>query len=678
MGAVYVVEQLSTGKQRALKLMAPELVHNPEVRERFVREAKAAATIESDHVVETVTAGVDDETGAPYIVMELLRGEELADAIERSGPLPIADVAEVLAQVGHALEQAHRSGLVHRDLKPENVYLCVSKRREGAFTAKVLDFGIAKLVADGMQKTGTQPLGSPLFMAPEQTDRKGKICPGTDVWALGLIAFHLLTGKYYWREASGDSLQMLLREIIVDPLPPASERARELGVADKLPPGFDAWFARCVERDVDKRFAEAGEAVRAFGDLAAGGSTERRLVIQTQSFESTGAAATAPVAFAATAAADTTGALASSKATTGSAAVSVREAAAGPPSAAPPKSRAGLVAVAAVAAAALAGGGYFLVKGPGGEPAAAGSAAGPAPPSPAAPQSASASVSASASAAYAPPVAPAEPRCPAGMVFIEGGATVMGAKDMPDYTGARSTHEAKLSPFCIEHTEVTVREYEACVREGKCERTPDDVDYEGIKDEARAAYKEFCNARKPERLDHPINCVDWEMATTFCAWKSARLPTEAEWELAARGPEQRDYPWGSAAPDATRLNAAGLEFSAWSEAKGMKPGTLYEKDDGHVGTSPVGFFKAGATPQGVYDLAGNVFEWTSDWFAPYTGAPQVDPKGPPAGDERVARGGAFNAKDATWVRSAYRWGNIPKTYNHGIGFRCVASPKTAP
>src|ERR1043166_6986975 len=155
MGAVYIADQLSTGKQRALKVMAPEFVSDPAIRERFVLEARAASKIESDHVVEIVTAGVDDQTGSPYLVMELLKGEELADALARTGPLPLGDVAEILVQVGHALEQAHAHGIVHRDLKPENVFLAVSRRRDVAFTAKILDFGIAKLVADS-QKTGTQ------------------------------------------------------------------------------------------------------------------------------------------------------------------------------------------------------------------------------------------------------------------------------------------------------------------------------------------------------------------------------------------------------------------------------------------------------------------------------------------------------------------------------------------
>ena len=148
MGSVYVVEQLSTGAQRALKVMAPELASDATTRERFVREARVGALIDSDHVVEVVTAGVDEQSGAPYLVMELLRGEELADVVTRLGPLPLGDVAEVMDQAGHGLEQAHAKGIVHRDLKPENIFLGVARRRDASFTVKILDFGIAKLVAD--------------------------------------------------------------------------------------------------------------------------------------------------------------------------------------------------------------------------------------------------------------------------------------------------------------------------------------------------------------------------------------------------------------------------------------------------------------------------------------------------------------------------------------------------
>ncbi len=264
MGSVYVVIQISTGKRRALKLLASQLVNNAEMRERFVREAQAAAEIESDHVVEIVTAGVDEESKTPYIAMELLRGEELADAVDRRGAFPLGEVREILAQIGHALERAHAQRIVHRDLKPENIFLALPRRRGTTFTAKLLDFGVAKFLALGASEMGTAPVGSPLFMAPEQTDSFGNICPATDVWALGLLAFYLLTGKSYWLGAERASVPALLREVCLDPLVTASFRAEQLGVSDSIPEGFDEWFGRCVDREVDQRYVEAGEAVRAF------------------------------------------------------------------------------------------------------------------------------------------------------------------------------------------------------------------------------------------------------------------------------------------------------------------------------------------------------------------------------------------------------------------------------
>jgi len=666
MGAVYVVEQISTGKQRALKLMMPELVDNPEIRERFEREAKVAANIESDHVVETVTAGVDAESGAPYIVMELLRGEELADAVERMGPLPIADVGEILSQIGHSLEQAHTQGLVHRDLKPENIFLCVSKRRDVSFTAKILDFGIAKLVEDGMKKTGTQPLGSPLFMAPEQTDRKGKIAPGTDVWALGLITFYLLTGKSYWLGADGDSLGQLLREVVVDPLPKASERAAELEVGGKLPSGFDAWFARCLDRDVDARWKDAGEATRAFAALVPKDAKERKLEVRTGQLDKV-----SDLTSAATQLLDEPIAAATAKReNTTSAAVSLGPEIVASPVPAAKSSKLTVPVLVGACVAFGAGGYYFATR----NAAPAGGVSANA----VAHTTTSAVVASTASAA---PSAPAvgmseDSRCPSGMIFHPGGTTILGAKDMPESSAdSRITHSVKLSAFCLDRTEVTVSAYEECVATGKCEKTPNDVSYEGVSEASKQAYTPFCNARNPDRKDHPINCVDWNMADAYCAWRSARLPTEAEWEFAARGSQQRDYPWGDESPDASRLNGAGDEYAKWSESVKMGGSTMYSGDDGFVGTAPVGSFPKGASEFGVLDLAGNVWEWTADWYAPYASEAATNPKGPDTGTYKVVRGGSFNGSMVDWAKPAYRWKSIPATYNHGIGFRCAGATK---
>jgi serine/threonine protein kinase len=274
MGAVFVAEQISTGKTRALKLMKPELANVPRFRERFVLEAKIGARIDSEHVVDVVGAGIDDASGSPWLAMELLEGEDLATMLTRRGPIPFAEVVEILRQLCHALAKAHAVGVVHRDLKPENIFIAKPRRDGIAFTLKVLDFGIAKLVSDATAPAaggaaGTGALGTPLWMAPEQADAHGTITSATDIWPLGLIVYRLLSGRHYWLAAAGDrGLSVLLKEIILDPISSPSVRAAsQLAAASALPAGFDGWFFRCVARDPSVRFASAQEAVQAFSSL---------------------------------------------------------------------------------------------------------------------------------------------------------------------------------------------------------------------------------------------------------------------------------------------------------------------------------------------------------------------------------------------------------------------------
>ncbi len=260
MGAVYVVDQLSTGKARALKVMRPELVDDADARRRFEQEARVGARIASEHAVEIHAAGIDSDTGLPFLVMELLVGEDLATAIERSGPMAPSAALTIFEQLCHAIGAAHAAGVVHRDLKPENVFVAKPRRAgEGAVDVKVLDFGIAKVVEESAsRKKSTQSVGTPLWMAPEQTELRSVVCPQTDVWALGLIAYYTLTGRPFWLAASDADATMtqLFREVLMGPLPPPSARAVEQG-APRPPPAFDAVFARAVCRDPSKRYADA-------------------------------------------------------------------------------------------------------------------------------------------------------------------------------------------------------------------------------------------------------------------------------------------------------------------------------------------------------------------------------------------------------------------------------------
>ena len=265
MGAVYVADQLSTGKRRALKLMRPETVDDARLRERFEQEAKVGALIASDHVVEVIGAGIDTPTGIPWIAMELLEGEDLSCYVRERGVVSFEEVRQILGELCHAVAAAHDAGVVHRDLKPENVFLAAERKAAAKRTVKVLDFGIAKLLASA-RTLATSAVGTPAWMAPEQTDARVAISPAADIWALGLLTFWLLTGRSYWLSSANPSsaVHAMLREILFDPLEPASVRARDRGAAGLLPRGFDGWFARAVARDPRQRFASARALLEAF------------------------------------------------------------------------------------------------------------------------------------------------------------------------------------------------------------------------------------------------------------------------------------------------------------------------------------------------------------------------------------------------------------------------------
>ena len=279
MGAVYVVEQLSTGVRRALKIMRGELVADDKSRQRFDQEARLGALIASEHIVKVIQAGVDEASATPWLCMELLVGEDLATALARRDRMTHAETAALFEQACHALELAHRIPIVHRDLKPENLFLSQPLGPGVPFSVKILDLGIAKLIQESQGATApTASLGTPLWMAPEQTDPNGEVSPATDVWALGLIAFRVLTGRHFWRAANAahPTLTMVLAEVLSAEIPSATERAAELGARDALPAGFDAWFARCVVRPQASRFAHAGAARDALLPLLGAAPPERR------------------------------------------------------------------------------------------------------------------------------------------------------------------------------------------------------------------------------------------------------------------------------------------------------------------------------------------------------------------------------------------------------------------
>jgi serine/threonine-protein kinase len=255
MGRVWVAvhEQLDT--RVALKLLLGEHTSSEELRTRFQLEAKAAARVKSPHVVQVFDYGIHGET--PYIAMELLEGEDLADVLEREGPLPVERLWPIVSQTCKALRRMHDAGVIHRDLKPGNIFL---SHHGDDMVVKVLDFGIAKSVAKGHTNVTTSVgalVGSPPFMSPEQVMASKTLDHRTDLWSLAMILFVAITGKYPFES---EAVTELLVRICSAPIPKPSEIL-------PVSPGVDAFFDRALARDPDQRFAHAGELSDAFASL---------------------------------------------------------------------------------------------------------------------------------------------------------------------------------------------------------------------------------------------------------------------------------------------------------------------------------------------------------------------------------------------------------------------------
>lgn len=264
MGEVYLARQRSTGALRAVKRLHAHLLSDEVSRTRFEREAKVVAKIESQHVAQVVAAGIDRERGEPFIAMEYLRGATVSKLVA-NGPFPIDEALRVMMGVGHALAAAHRAGVVHRDLKPDNVMLAESQLAGVSTIVKVLDFGIA-LVAKGTLSariTGDLSVGTPPYMAPEQFSDSQRIGPHTDVWAMGLLLFEMLTGQRFWNSSAktGGTLASLIQEIVEQPISPSALRAREKG--GSIAPPIAAWIDLCLQREPTHRFDQAQPALDA-------------------------------------------------------------------------------------------------------------------------------------------------------------------------------------------------------------------------------------------------------------------------------------------------------------------------------------------------------------------------------------------------------------------------------
>ena len=684
---VYKARHLIWQQLVAIKFFVILEEAKPEIRDQlledFIREGKLMSELSSrsSSIVQARDIGKLQraEGWIPYMVLEWLDGAGL-DAVlageyrARTTPRTLNEAMALLEPVAAALDLAHRSNIAHRDLKPANIML-VGQATENDRSCKLLDFGIAKVMGEQIEHqqqlelTGQQITAfTPNYGAPEQFSRQnGATGPWTDVFAMALILVEMLRGGA--RALEGVSFF----ELGVASSHPKRPTPASFGIP--VSENVEAVFAKALAVNPAERHGSMGEFwvdlhQHVFPESNAwqsrgSQSSDSRTSPQRPPFPSLsplsiprrlqpGHSQPPPLT------------AASEPRTSPSELDGIAPR--------PKRRNAALPAIIGVAAAAIVAATVFTIQ-RAGAPAAA-------PLTPAA--SATTSAPATGSAATSAPLAHDGP-CPKKMKPVNGGTFTMGSDDksFPLWVPA---HKVTLDTFCLDENEVTVADYRACVQSSGCKpadtrptfpkgESESDVDHAKVIESAT----EFCNWNAPGRETHPINCLDWYRADAYCRAMGFQLPTEAQWELAARGTDGRKFPWGDDAGDQSYMNAAGTEWRDWLSSKGLPAptGLMYEKSDGFAGTAPVGRFPRAQTQSGQLDMVGNVWEWTRDWYSLYSKEAQTNPKGPGAGDRKAIRGGGFNGEFATWVNPAARYHQLATASAHVIGFRCSAEVNPA-
>ncbi|MEI2691323.1 MAG: bifunctional serine/threonine-protein kinase/formylglycine-generating enzyme family protein [Anaerolineae bacterium] len=624
MGAVYLAEDLRLpGRRCAIKENVPDPQASPQVlaqlRQQFLAEASILAQL--DHPSLPKVSDYFTVGGNEYLVMDFVAGENLQSVLDRwlqqhRQPLPERAVLPWFDQVLDALTYLHSQqpyAIIHRDIKPGNIILTPQGK------VKLVDFGLVKLLDPLRPGTATvvKGMGTPEYAALEQHGQAayGHTDARTDIYALGATLYHLLTGA-----APPDAVQLAVKPGSLTPprqANPALSAASETAIL------------KALKTQPDQRFQSAAEMRTALP--ASGGQQPPPAPPWRQRVSGKGAAA-------------------------GVALVSIALLAvlilrpASPPSP-------GLAVLSRTASPTSA---------PSHTPVPPTDTPVPPTDTPSSPTDTPVPPIDTPSPPTDTPVPPIDTPVPPtdtpipptptpalgigstmlseqdGMelVYVPAGEFLMGSTDADPMADSdeKPQHTVYLDAFWSDKTEVTAAQYRRCVDAGACS-APDTGG--------------SCTYSADGRSDHPINCVDWNQAAAYCAWAGRRLPTEAEWEKAARGADGRIYPWGDQAPDAALANF-----------------------DQNIGsTTAVGSYPAGASPYGALDMAGNVWEWAADWYdeATYTASPRENPTGPGTGSTRVLRGGSWGIS-ASYVRAASRDGGTPDFRDDRVGFRCARSP----
>jgi len=668
-GHVYRASERLTGETVAIKELVPALVDHPEMVQRFIQEARATLRLTHPHIVRT--HGIFEDQGTYYLAMEYLPGGSLADQLKR-GPLPVNEALRVATELCEALAYAHGEHVVHCDIKPANVLFDEKGR------ARLADFGIAHVSAELVTRpfyTATgMAMGTIRYMAPEQLEGV-RDDPRIDIYAVGALLYEMLAGRLYLDFETDSTPAAQVRNVQRI----QTEQPRPLSsINPSVPQRLVDVVGKALRKAPENRFSATEELLEALRSQRERPPSQPRRVV---SHPDRGAAVQSPAepsSFHPRPASDVS-----------------RESTREQFSGLPKRALVGLAVCGCLALSALlVGGTAWLQSAVGNLPVADPSSTAthvqpteslaadvlvptvtsqPAEPSPTTEASATPrplSLTESPLAGVPPDEASlgdrwTRPTDGMVMVYVPAGEFQMGSTDADvdaaldlcnqyrddcrreRFEREQPAHPVALDGFWIDRTEVTNAQYARCVADGDCEESKlaDDSRFNGP--------------------HYPVVGVNWHNAAAYCKWAGARLPTEAEWEYAARGPKRWTFPWGDSL-DASRLNFCDVNCDLdWRAV---------EYDDGYRYTAPVGSYPEGASWCGAFDMAGNVWEWMNDWYQAdyYSVSPYSNPQGPDSGSFKVLRGGAWYYS-WNYVRAAYRTGNNPHySYFSGIvGFRCV-------
>jgi formylglycine-generating enzyme required for sulfatase activity/tRNA A-37 threonylcarbamoyl transferase component Bud32 len=631
MAAVYQAYQPAVDRYVAVKVLPRQYAADPQFIGRFQREARLLAQLQHPHILPVFDFG--ETEGYTWLVMPFMEHGTLTDLL-KGEPLPLPRVREILTQLGSALNYAHSRGLIHRDVKPSNVLL------DESGNCLLSDFGLARMAEASVKLTASgSVLGTPAYMSPEQG--AGKAIDGrSDLYSLGVIFYELVTGRVPY---NAETPVAVIFKHISDPLPPAQE------LNPALPEPVQRALLKSLAKRPEDRYATGGELVRAL-----------QTAIPAEAQEAIPAHEVLPLA-------PTLVPGVSPPSAPSASAPAI-------PAAAAPRPPWLWIAVGALMLLAAGAGLSLLFNGTATpEPTVAPTAVATVAPASATPTSTAPPSPLPTVAVTATPDEAASPIILSrtdGMelVLIPAGEFLMGSTttDSNAEPHERPQITVALDAYRIDRIEITNAMFQlfadATGYQTEAERTGISFVY----DPATQQWSEATGVtwRSPQgpgsalegRGKHPVVNVTWKDATAYCAWAGRRLPTEAEWEKAARGVDGRLYPWGNEPPDKIRAN--------------------YER---FVGDAVAGnSYLEGASPYGVLHLAGNVWEWTGDYYAAdyYNRSAGANPRGPQTGEKRVVRSGSWLNR-GQFIRAANRHSYFPDFRSPYLGFRCALSVAAA-